>query len=66
MSRYIDADALKMELYSIAKADCGYTADVLAGADDRGACYRQCPDSRCRAGSAWSVDRKRLLFTVRL
>lgn len=31
MSRYIDADALKMELYSIAKADCGYTADVLAG-----------------------------------
>ena len=31
MSRYIDADALKMDLYSIIKADCGYTADVLAG-----------------------------------
>ena len=31
MSRYIDADALKMALYSIIKADCGYTADVLAG-----------------------------------
>ena len=31
MSRYIDADALKMALYSIATADCGYTADVLAG-----------------------------------
>lgn len=31
MSRYIDADALKMDLYSIIKADYGYTADVLAG-----------------------------------
>lgn len=31
MSRYIDADALKMDLYSIAKADYGYTADVLTG-----------------------------------
>ena len=31
MSRYIDADALKNDLYSIIKADCGYTADVLAG-----------------------------------
>ena len=31
MSRYIDADALKMALYSIATADCGYTADVLTG-----------------------------------
>ena len=31
MSRYIDADALKMDLYSIAKADCGYSADALAG-----------------------------------
>ena len=31
MSRYIDADALKNDLYSIIKADCGYTADALAG-----------------------------------
>lgn len=31
MSRYIDADALKMALYSIATADYGYTADVLTG-----------------------------------
>lgn len=31
MSKYIDADALKMDLYSIIKADYGYTADVLAG-----------------------------------
>ena len=31
MSRYIDADALKMALYSIATADCGYTDDVLTG-----------------------------------
>lgn len=31
MSRYIDADALKMDLYSIATADCGYSADALAG-----------------------------------
>lgn len=31
MSKYIDADALKNDLYSIAKADYGYTADVLAG-----------------------------------
>ena len=31
VSRYIDADALKMALYSIATADCGYTADVLTG-----------------------------------
>ena len=31
MTRYIDADALKMDLYSIAKADCGYSADALAG-----------------------------------
>lgn len=31
MSRYIDADALKMDLYSIIKADYGYTTDVLAG-----------------------------------
>lgn len=31
MSRYIDADALKMALYSIDTADCGYTADVLTG-----------------------------------
>lgn len=31
MSRYIDANALKMDLYSIAKADYGYTADVLTG-----------------------------------
>ena len=31
MSRYIDADALKNDLYSIIKADYGYTADVLTG-----------------------------------
>ena len=31
MSKYIDADALKNDLYSIIKADYGYTADVLAG-----------------------------------
>lgn len=31
MSKYIDADALKMALYSIATADCGYSADALAG-----------------------------------
>lgn len=31
MGKYIDADALKMDLYSIIKADYGYTADVLAG-----------------------------------
>lgn len=31
MSKYIDADALKMDLYSIIKADHGYTTDVLAG-----------------------------------
>lgn len=31
MSRYTDADALKMDLYSIIKADYGYTTDVLAG-----------------------------------
>lgn len=31
MSRYIDADALKMDLYSIIKADYGYTVDVLMG-----------------------------------
>ena len=31
MSKYIDADALKMDLYSIIKADYGYTTDVLAG-----------------------------------
>lgn len=31
MSRYIGADALKMDLHSIIKADYGYTTDVLAG-----------------------------------
>ena len=31
MSKYIDADALKMVLYSIAIADFGYSADVLGG-----------------------------------
>lgn len=31
MSRYIDADALKMALYSIAIVDCGYIVDVLMG-----------------------------------
>ena len=31
MSKYIDEDALKNDLYSIIKADYGYTADVLAG-----------------------------------
>lgn len=29
--RLIDANALKMDLHSIVKADYGYTADVLAG-----------------------------------
>lgn len=31
MSKYIDADALKMDLYSIIKADYGYIVDVLVG-----------------------------------
>ena len=31
MRKYIDEDALKNDLYSIIKADYGYTADVLAG-----------------------------------
>lgn len=31
MSRYIDADALKMDLSSIAPADFGYLADALIG-----------------------------------
>lgn len=31
MSRYIDVDVLKMDLYSIATADFGYSADVLGG-----------------------------------